>query len=492
MFIAKSAAETAEERAESTRREWLDVVVRQAEGLDGPTGTTRWAEGLETASAEQLRDLRSAKLRALVRYLHANSGYYQRQFAELGLEPGDISDEADLARVPVLTRDELAADQGACPPWGSVSPMSDQVWRHRGWQLFATSGTTMRPRAFRFSDHDRTLFAWLYARALYAGGVRSGELALNCFSYGPFVGFWGVHLALNRLGCPVIPGGGMDTSRRVLMIAYYRPTVLVGTPSYLLRLADAVEQQGHDPARGSVRYLVTAGEPGTGIPAMKARMEQRWGARIVDLYGCTEVAPAPLAYLCEAEQAQTDRGANAHLNEDAYLAEVVDPATWTPVAEGERGVLVCTNLWSEGNPFLRYAVGDYLTVTSEPCACGRTSRRVVGGFTGRPDDMVKVRGVPLFPSTIEAIVLDVPELGGEFEMVLTTGSDSTTELTVRAEARPDVPGAEHARLRDALAQRIRAHVGIRVPVELLPYGELPRSELKAKRIKDLRTERGDT
>jgi phenylacetate-CoA ligase len=269
-------------------------------------------------------------------------------------------------------------------------------------------------------------------------------------------------------------------------VQLYRPTVLICTPSYALFLGETLQQMGGDPAGSSVRFLVTAGEAGPCIPATKTRIETLWGAQIVDVYGSTEVAPAPLAYTCREEAQHRDRPVDMHLTEDMYVPEVLDPDTWEPVVPGQRGVMVCTNLWSEGQPFLRYVIGDYLTVgdAGAGCACGRTHVRARGGFTGRPDDMVKVRGVVLFPSTIEAVVRRLPELSNEFMLVLTRGAGGLDELTVQVEAaaEPD----RHAGLRDALGEAIRTHVGIRASVEVLAPGTLPRTEFKARRVKDLR------
>jgi phenylacetate-CoA ligase len=385
----------------------------------------------------------------------------------------------------VLTKEALAEDQVRHPPWGTLAPVTDEVWSREGWLFFATSGTTALPRAFRVTAHDRDLLTWLYCRAFYAGGLRTGHVALNCFSYGPFSAFWGAHLALNLMGCAVIPGGGMDTNRRAMFVQTYRPTVLVCTPSYALFLGETLQQMGGDPAGGSVRFLITAGEAGPCIPATKARIETLWGAQIIDNYGSTEVAPAPLAYTCREEAQHRERPVNMHLTEDMYVPEVLDPETWEPVAPGQRGVMVCTNLWSEGQPFLRYVIGDYLTVSDAGCECGRTHVHARGGFSGRPDDMVKVRGVVLFPSTIEAVVRRVPELSNEFMLVLTRGAGGLDELTVQVEAAETAP-ERHAGLRDALAEAIRTHVGLRAAVELLPPGTLPRTEFKARRLKDLR------
>lgn len=470
-----------------TRANWRQTVQKYMRGAGSPGDDRHWAPDLETAAPERIRQIQAEKLSVLVHYLYEESSFYRRLFKSRRLEPTDIASVDDLSKIPVISRKDIAEDQAALPPWGEMPPISDELWQHDGWLFFSTSGTTGAPLAFRVTRHDRDVFVWLFLRSLYAGGVRSGNVALNCFSYGPFSAFWGVHLALNQMGIPVIPGGGLDTSRRALFVSRFRPSILVGTPSYMLYLGEAVREQGEDPANIGVRFLLTAGEPGPSIPATRKRIEDLWGgARILDFYGCTEVAPAPLAYTCDHEAQQRGRPIDMHLTEDLYIAEVLDPESLEPVAPGERGIMVCTNLWSESQCMLRYRIGDYLTVTDETCACGRTHRRVVGGFVGRPDDMVKVRGVVVFPSTIESLVRQIPNLTNEFMLVLSKGEGGLDELTVQAEADDSVLPHEHEALREQLQGSIRANVGIRSRVELLSAGTLPRTEFKARRINDLR------
>jgi phenylacetate-CoA ligase len=469
-----------------TRRAWRHVVEKHMYHPDAPGSARYWVPETETAPRSRLKELQSEKLETMVRYLYDESAYYRRHFDELKLTPADVRAVDDLHKVPVMTKEALAHDQIAHPPWGKASPVTDELWAREGWMLFSTSGTTALPRAFRFTAHDRKLVTYKYARALYAAGVRGGHVAFNCFSYGPFVAFWGMQEALNLMGCAVIPGGGMDTKRRATLINHYRPNVLIATPSYVLYLAETMQQLGFDPAAVGVKFLCTGGEAGPCIPATKARMEAAWGgARLSDNFGTTEVAPAPVAYTCQVESQQNDRPMNMHLTEDMYIPEVLDPETWAPVAPGSRGVLVCTNLWSESQPFLRYVVGDYLQVSEQPCPCGRTHALAIGGPAGRPDDMVKVRGVVLFPSTIEAVVRVVPELTNEFLMVLTNEA-GMDDLTVHVEAAAGVASDRYGGLAAHVQERIRTELGLRTTVEVLGPGSLPRTEFKAKRIKDLR------
>ncbi|MGH7922655.1 MAG: phenylacetate--CoA ligase family protein, partial [Candidatus Dormibacteraceae bacterium] len=344
----------------SAREAWRHVVRKHLHIDDTPGNDVSWAPVVECASRDQLREIQNEKLVALVRFLYEESAGYRRIFDEHGLEPGDIRTVDDLVKIPMTTRQDLAQDQARSAPWGELPPVTDELWRHDGWLFFSTSGTTGTPVAFRVTGFDREGFVQLYIRALYAGGIRTGHSAFNCFSYGPFSAFWGAHLALNRLGCPVIPGGGMDSRRRGSFIARFRPSIVIGTPTYLFHLAEIMREEKLDASQVGAQFLVTAGEAGPCLAATRARLRAAWGgAQILDNYGCTEVAPAPLGYTCAVQSEREGEAVDLHLTEDMYIVEVVDPETGKAVPAGTRGVLVCTNLWSEGQAFLRYRIGDY-------------------------------------------------------------------------------------------------------------------------------------
>ena len=408
-----------------------------------PDNDRYWATRLDTAPLAELHQLQSEKLRLAVEYTYACIPFYRRKFDAIGLEPGDIRGLEDLDKIPVTTKYEMAADLAENPPWGTYTATDDQAWRERGWQLFASSGTTAQPRVFRYTAVDRSLWTWTNARALWAMGFRPGrDSALLAFGYGPHVWLWGVHYALNLMGIPIVTAGGLDSRTRARFIDQFKPTILACTPSYAMYLGNLMRDLGLDPAASSVRYLFCAGEPGFGVPSTRRRLEEIWGADLSEFYGCTEAAPCSGGYSCSAVAAHKDGPVSTHLMEDAHIWETVDPETLRAVPEGQRGLSVVTNLVSEASPQLRFLVGDFATLSSEVCECGRTHRRAIGGFLGRTDDMLNVRGITLFPSAVEDAVRRVAEVGEEFLLVLSRQNELDV-LTVQVEPRPGVDPARH-------------------------------------------------
>jgi phenylacetate-CoA ligase len=248
-------------------------------------------------------------------------------------------------------------------------------------------------------------------------------------------------------------------------------------------LASVMQEVGMDPAQTSIRSLFCAGEPGFAVPATRSLLEATWDAELHEFYGCTEAAPAAGGYTCEAVAAEKHGMVSTHLMEDLQIWETVDAVTLQPVAAGERGLSVVTNLCSEASPQLRFLVGDYTTLTTDPCACGRTHQRALGGFVGRADDMLNVRGVTLFPSAIEDAVRRVPEAGAEFQIEITVERDLDV-LIVRVEPRDDEPA--HAELARRVETEVVSRCELRPVVEVVPPGTLPRTEFKAKRVIDRR------
>lgn len=472
----------------STQRDrWLETVRRFQLDPDAPAGEASWSPDLEACSPDRTREIQSEKMAASFAYLYEASPFYRERFARSKLTPRDIRSVDDLHKVPITTKNDWIGNQEAYPPWGNFSPLTPERWNTAGWMMFTTPGTTTGlPRAFRHTHHDQEMWSWLGARALWSMGVRPGDVAMNCFGYGPFVAFWCLHYALHKIGCPVIPGGGMNSERRAFFIETYRPTVLISTPSYALRLGRAMREQGHDPAASSVRLIITAAEPGPGVPATKARIENLWGAKLHDNFGCSAVAMSPLGYTCEPEVEHTDRPVNVHLMEDAYIAEVVDPETHEPVEDGTEGVLVVSNLYSESQPILRYKMGDWATLVRRECECGRTHMQAAGGLHGRSDSVLKIRGVAFFPSTIEDGIRRHPDLGDEFRVEISMRKE-LDHLKVIVEPSSAIPKESYTEPRERLRRQLKGSLGVDVEVELVPYGTLSRDIARSDRIQDLRT-----
>jgi phenylacetate-CoA ligase len=474
------------DRAAATRRTWLETIERFREDRDRPGSARYWSPRLDTASQDEIRAIQNAKLAALTPFLYENSPFYRRRFDRLGLLPSDIRSVDDLtAKWPVVDKHEMAEDALAHPPYGTYTTMTPEVWAERGWMMFSSSGSTGLPRVFRYSHIDRELWAWSNARALHAMDFRPGDTVFMVTGYGPHVWAWGVQYALAKMGLPTIPGGGMDARARANIVLRFAPTVLLCTPSYALHLGRVMQEMGADPSKTAVKKLFIAGEPGLGVAGTRERIAELWGARLVEFYGCTEAAPSAGGYSCPASHA-AGAGVATHLMEDVQIWEVVDALEQRPLPDGQRGLTVCTNLNSESSPQLRFLVGDYTVLDRSTCACGRSHARAVGSFTGRADDLINLRGIKMFPVQIEEAVRAVDGCGDEFEIVLMTNEAGMDVMTVRVE-HADFAASEH--LAQRIAGEIRSRCEVRVDVEVLRPGTLPKTEFKAKRVKDQRQKR---
>jgi phenylacetate-CoA ligase len=475
------AAQLNETRQNDTRARWLATLAHYRKDFDAPSNPRCWSPALETCSRDELIAIQNAKLAALAPFLYENSPFYRRRFERLGMAPPDIQTVDDLPKWPVVDKTEMMADAAAHPPYGTYTAMTDEVWAERGWMMFSSSGSTGAPRVFRYSQIDRDYWSWANARALHSMGIAKGDTVLALGGFGPHVFIWGAVAALFHMGIPVLPGGGMDARARVNIIARFRPTVIACTPSYALYLGRIMQEMGLDPAASTVKTVLVGGEPAMGIDATRERLAKLWDARVVEFYGCTEASPHCGGYSC-AESVRPD-GVSSHLMEDVQIWELVDSDSRAPVPLGERGLTVCTCLNSESSPQLRFLVGDYTTLAEAPCACGRTHVRALGAFTGRADDLISVRGIKMFPSQIEQAVRAVPGIGDEFEIILSTRDDGLDLMTVRVEhAGHATPGA----IVEQVGAELRSRCEVRAGVEVLAPNTLPKTEFKAKRVRDNR------
>jgi phenylacetate-CoA ligase len=475
---ARSGHPEAAGRPDATRRRWLETLAHHQRDPDRPGSASYWSPALDCAARDALIAIQNDKLAASVPFLFENSGFYRRRFDRLGMLPSDIRTIDDLARWPVIDKAEMIDDVLAYPPYGSFTTVDDAVWLERGWMLFSSSGSTGQPRVFRYTQGDRALWAWANARALHAMGLRRRDSVLLISGFGPHVWMWGLEAALGLMGVAAIPGGGLDAKARAHMIARFRPSAVACTVSYALYLGRTMQALGLDPAGSSVELLLIGGEPGAAIPHTRERLQALWGARVVESYGCTEAAPHIAGFSCPAAET-AGAPVFSHLLEDLAVWELVDPETRGPVADGTRGLTVCTNLANEASPQLRFLVGDYTTFDHGPCACGRCHVRAIGSFAGRADDLINLRGIKMYPAQIEEAVRAVPGVGDEFEIVLTAQDDGLDRMTIRIEH-------QDAEIAIPVAESVRTHCEVRVDIEVLALGTLPRTEFKAKRIRDLR------
>ena len=417
-----------------------------------------------------IRETQEELFDGLIRRVLADNLFYRDKYRPFGFSTSHPPRLGDLPGLPFTTKTELARDQEANPPYGSVhsEPAASYI------RLHTTSGTTGRPLCWLDTPES---WQWLLDcwRAVYtAAGVGRGDRVFVAFSFGPFLGFWTAFEAAAQIGALAIPGGGLTSEQRLRAILELEATVLACTPTYALRLAEVARQKGLDLAASALSTTIHGGEPGASIPAVKSRLESAFGARCLDHAGATEVGP--WGYCCGT-------GLDMHINERAFIAEVVDPDDGEPVppdADGVRsGELVLSNLGRAGSPVLRYRTGDFVRLSSTRCTCGDEAAVIHGGVLTRLDDMMIVRGVNVYPSALEGLIREDPEIG-EFEIRAETEREMT-ELVLRIEVAGDRPDA----VARALTDRVRRVLSLRPRVELAPTGSLPRYELKARRFKRL-------
>ena len=439
---------------------------------DGPY----WNPKTETLDRERLQALQLAKLRILCEWAQARSPWYRRTFREAGFAPDQLRAHDDLRRIPLLTREEWMASQDAHPPYGELPTIGPEG----AIRLHTTSGTSgATPLRALDSRRDWAWVAEMWAYGLWGAGVRTYDVAYIAFGYGSFIGFWGLHYAMEKMGVLNIPGGAQTTGARVRQIVDFGATVVASTPTYALRLAQEAEHEGIDLPASAVAKLILSGEPAGSIPETKALIEERWGAKAYDTAGMTEIGTI-MMFEC-AEQP-----GGAHVIEDHLIEEVLDPETHEPVGYGEEGERVVTSFGRGTIPLLRYRSADLVRkVPAERCPCGRGFDLYEGGILGRVDDMKLVRGTNVYPRAIEAIVRGHDHVE-EFQTRIAR-EGIRDEITLRVEMDEGFDDAAWPALADRLkAELADAHEGLRFHVERAEAGELPRFELKARRLVDER------
>jgi phenylacetate-CoA ligase len=472
--------------------EWSVTINSSIFNRDGPGSGKYWDPKIETMPRKDLEELRNKKFKTMVHYLYDNSPYYHRKFDEMKVKPDQFRTTKDVSKGPITLKQDFAISQAEKPPFGDFECISMDEWTKNGFMIESTGGTTAKPRIFMVSLADKDVWSYLYARAFWAFGIRPGNIMFNATVYGPFPGMWGSHYGAHVLRCPIIPGGGMDSKRRLFFIQECKVDVLIAVPSYVMHLAEEARKLGIDPAKDTkIDHVVMMAEPGACVPATKKRVEEEWSATTHDYFGHTEAfMGGALGHSCTEEDSQVERPVADHIAEDMAIVEVVHPETFESVEKGEKGITIVTNMFSVSYPAFRYLMGDLMVYTDEPCACGRTFGRAIGGLLGRVDDMLKIRGTVVYPSAIEEVVRSFKELGNEYEIVLTKAGE-LDEILVRAEVAPSIATDRWPDIKKRLSEEIALSVGLRSNVELLAAGNLSRFtrgdlDAKAKRVKDLR------
>ena len=440
-------------------------------------GTDRyWNPILETMPLEKLRELQLRKFKRILQWAYNHSCFHRRLYEEAGLEPGDIKTFDDIWLVPKVEKAMMRDIQRKEPfPYGEALcvPLEKVTEFHQ------TSGTTGQPvyQPDTWQDWEWWAESWCYI--MYAQGFRNTDRVFIPFGYNIFIAYWAGHYAAEKIGCEVVPGGVLDTEARILKMQELRATATMGTPTYMLSMADTARTKlGLDPAKDLfIEKILCAGEPGASIPSTKKRLEEAWGAKVYDHVGATEIGA--WGYECTAQPG------GLHVNEALFVVELEDIETGEPITEpGRQGKLVITALDREAQPCVRFDSKDIAEWAAEPCPCGRTFRLLQGGVVGRADDITKVKGVLLAPAAIEEVVRSIPELSDEYEVMVTKKGD-LDNITLKVELKPGLEG-KREEVEARLVDQLRLKTNLRYNLEFHPYGSLPRYTLKARRFKDLR------
>jgi len=421
---------------------------------------------LETMPRELLRALQLRRLRDTIENAYANVPTVRRRMESAGVRGRDLRCVEDVALLPFTLKSDLRDHY----PFGLFARPVEELAR-----LHASSGTTGKATVVGYTAQDLDQWADLMARSFFAAGARRGDIVHNAYGYGLFTGGLGAHYGAERLGAVVVPVSGGATERQITLLQDFGATVLCSTPSYALAMAEAAEHQGIDLRLGKLRVGMFGAEPWSA--AMRTEIEARIGLKAVDVYGLSEIMGPGVACECEHRD-------GLHGWEDHFLFEVIDPETGTPVPEGQAGELVITTLTKQALPMIRYRTRDITRITTAPCECGRTHARILR-ITGRNDDMLIIRGVNVYPSQVEAVIVGRPQLAPHYQLVVTR-EGVLDEVQVEVEAQPGVDRATYTGLARELAHAVKVQCGISTRVTVLDAGTIARSQGKAVRVRDLR------
>jgi phenylacetate-CoA ligase len=432
-----------------------------------------WNPEYESMSRPELTRLQGQRLQQLVDYTARCVPLYRRKLGEMGITSEQITSPDDLKRLPFTNKHELREEY----PFNNFAVPLGEVVR-----IHASSGTTGKPTVGGYTRNDLALWTEVMARTVTSCGVTSGDVAHNAYGYGLFTGGLGFHLGLEAAGATVVPVSGGLTRRQVMLMEDFGATVLTCTPSYSLTLAEEAAEMGIDfRKRMKLRVGIFGAEPWT--DEMRRQIEERLGLKAYDIYGLTEIIGPGVSVECEAHS-------GLHINEDHFLAEIIDPDSGESLPYGEEGELVFTTLTKEAMPLIRYRTRDLTVLHAEPCACGRTTVRMEK-IRGRSDDMLIVRGVNIFPSLIEKSLLNVEGLEPHYQIIIDRPKDQLDKLEIWVEASHQyfqpIDTRTLDRLRDDAEAELSQTLGVKAEVKLMGPQSLERSEGKAKRIIDKRS-----
>jgi phenylacetate-CoA ligase len=430
-----------------------------------------WNKKIETMPRNELEKHQFKLLKNLVKYCYDNSKFYRNKFKKAGITPDDIKTLNDAQKIPFTSKFDLRDNY----PFGMVAvPLVDIV------ELHASSGTTGNPVVGAYTRNDMDVWTELMARSLYTTGVRKEDIMHNAYGYGLFTGGLGFHYGAQKIGTTVLPISGGMTERQIKLMKDLGSTVLCCTPSYAIYLAEAMAQGGVNPKKDlKIRMGLFGAEPWS--EKIRERIEEKLQIEAFDIYGLTELCGPGVSVECSEHN-------GLHIWEDHFLIETVDPKTGDVLPAGEEGELVFTTLTKTGLPILRFRTRDISVIDNEQCACGRTHSRMLR-VTGRSDDMLIIRGVNVFPSQIEYVIMGFPELEAQYQIIVER-PDALDVFTIKAElteASMKLGQNELEKLKLNIRHKVNNVTGISPIVELAKPGELPRSVGKAKRVLDMRS-----
>lgn len=424
---------------------------------------------LETLNVDERKELQSERLRKLVRNVYDNVKTYQVLFDEKGVSPADITSIQDIAKLPFTVKDDMRAAY----PYGMFAVPIDNIVR-----VHSSSGTTGQISVVGYTQNDIDMWSECVARAFYAAGLGHEDIIQVTYGYGLFTGGLGAHYGAEKIGATAIPVSGGNTARQVQILKDFHTTCLACTPSYALRVGEVARDMGIDVPSLPVKVGIFGAEPWS--ESMRSSLEELYGIKAYDIYGLSEVCGPGVGFECEYQS-------GLHINEDHFFPEIIDSETLEPVAEGEYGELVFTTLSKEGIPLIRYRTRDISRIIPGVCECGRTLRRLER-ITGRSDDMLIIRGVNVYPSQIEDILLQIEGVAPHYQLILTR-KGALDAVEVQVELATDAIFDE-VRAVQAITRRIKGDIsstlGISVEVKLVPAKSLTRSEGKLARVVDLR------
>lgn len=438
-----------------------------------PRYSQYWNEYLETMPREVLDQHHLRRIQALLRYAYDRSPMYRKLYDRAGVRPEDVRSLRDFVeKVPCVDKADLLAAQAVNPPYGELLADFQEDMTH---QFYMTSGSTGVPLQVPYNSFEMMRSAEHVAIMCWAVGVRPGDSMYLAFNFGIFVAMWMAYHAAFRMGVHVVSGGGVDTKTRIKQIKDFKPTLLFATPTYALHLAEVAREQGEDLSSSSVKNIFVSGEPGGSIPSTRTAIENAWGAKVYEYYGASETGAMG--------QGCTVQGRMHTFEQDLYSLVLDDREK--PVADGQVGEHVATSYIMLTQPVIKYKTHDLVEVHYGGCECGRTWKYLQGGILGRTDNMITIKGVNVFPAAVEALLGEIRGTSEHFEMHVWR-EKGLDEILVRVEASLDLDrscyGETEASAQDLLRHRAR----VRIPVEVLHPGALPRYELKARRFFDHR------